>query len=146
MKIKAAARLIATAVHAASPGMKPELDKVMKSLTTVLGSDYKSEEHDGAEDVYWEFEAAPAPKRGGGGGGGGNGGAGDSVLFSIQFNSAKDAMQFEVEGDTLEYTSKFCKSASELLATIRQWARSKHSRVKVETALLAKLSRVASQA
>lgn len=120
-------------VKAASPEMKPELDKAMKSLTTVLGADYTAEEHDGMEDVYWEFNSGRPP-------------VGDHVLFAVMYDSKKDGICFEFEGEALVYKSKTFKSASELLMGIRMWARSKHSNIQVESTLLSKLARLSSQA
>lgn len=110
--------------------MKPELDKALTSLVTVLGDRYKTEKRAGTEDVYWEFEDVENS---------------NDVLFSIMYDASKNAMQFEVEGSTLEKTSKFCKSAVDLLLTIRQWARSQHADKGVEATLLAKLCRLAAQ-
>lgn len=131
MKIEAAKRLQLTAV---SKSMKPEMDKVMSSLVTVLGGHYKSEKRGSTEDVYWEFESDSGSR------------GVEHVLFSIMYTESTDTMWFEVEGEELKEESKACKTASEMLMTIRMWARRQHSRVKVEQSLLAKLSRLASQA
>jgi len=105
----------------------------MKSLTTVLGNSYKSEKHDGLEDVYWEFDEKNS--RGGG----------DHVLFSIMYNPSTDAMSFEFAGEDIDYTSKPCRGAGELLQGLHFWARSKHSSSKTELSVLSKLSRVVAE-
>jgi hypothetical protein len=133
MKTNVIARLKASQVKAASPAMKPEMDTVFRELRRQLGDKYKAEEHDDREDVYWELQSAPKGFRGGGG---------DSVLFSVMYDTKKDAICFEVEGDMLEWKSPSFKSAEEAFRGLHKWAHSAKTSVGIEKQLLSKLARV----
>jgi hypothetical protein len=113
IKINAAARLKATQTRAASPEMKPELDKVMQAMVRAFGSKYKSESRDGLEEVYWEISA------------GNNGRAGpDYVLVAIEYNPKDNSMKAIVEGDELDFDSTSYTKAKDLLGDLRNAIRS----------------------
>lgn len=132
IQLNAAARLAATQIKAASPGMQPELDIVMQSLSTVLGGKYKIDKRNNEEEVYWEFEGGRPP-------------SGEHVLFAVTYNESQDKMSFFFEGEELTYESGYYKTAGSMIAAIKQWARSKHSDISIERSTLAKLVRLAAE-
>jgi len=112
--------------------MRRELDSALSSLVTVLGSKFSHDEYGNKQDVYWEFFGGRPP-------------VGDHVLASIQYDTKRKSMMFEVDGDHLSFKSKGCRTAGELMRTIRMWSRGKSSQIGVEINLLSKLRRLASQ-
>jgi hypothetical protein len=131
IQLNAAARLAGAEITAVSKRMKPEMDKIFKALTRVLGTKYHSETHDGKEDVYWEFEGKRSRPSGG-----------EHVLFAILYDPVTESMAFEVEGDELYTTSTSCKTAEQMIREIRTWARRSRSEFQVEKTLLEKLRKL----